>query len=163
MTSRSAADGIRASGLPYVFSTANAPAAVAAALAALRILRDETVLRQHLRDNAEVLRPALTVAGAPPMPGTGAVVAVTTGSGEDTAAAWRLAHDAGVYVNAVLSRGPAVPRSRGPAVPRGQGLLRMTVIATHTDEQLRQAGEVVGAAVLTVRQAAQDEAATAVP
>ena len=41
MTSRAAADGIRASALPYVFSAANDPASVGAALAALRLLRSE--------------------------------------------------------------------------------------------------------------------------
>jgi 7-keto-8-aminopelargonate synthetase-like enzyme len=69
------------------------------------------------------------------------VIAVPTGGEEDTAAAWRRAFDAGVYVNAVAY----------PAVPRGQGVLRMTVMATHTEEQLRRAGEVVGAAVRAVR------------
>jgi 8-amino-7-oxononanoate synthase len=124
MTSRAAADGIRASSLPYVFSAANDPAAVAAALGALRILRDEPELRQHLHANGGALRRSLTDAGAPPIPGTGAVIAVSTGSEEDTAAAWRRAFDAGVYVNAVAY----------PAVPRGQGVLRMTVMATHTEE-----------------------------
>ena len=41
MTRRAAADGIRASAMPYVFSAANDPASVGAALAALRILRSE--------------------------------------------------------------------------------------------------------------------------
>jgi 8-amino-7-oxononanoate synthase len=151
MTSRAAADGIRASSLPYVFSAANDPAAVAAALGALRILRDEPELRQHLHANGGALRRSLTDAGAPPIPGTGAVIAVPTGGEEDTAAAWRRAFDAGVYVNAVAY----------PAVPRGQGVLRMTVMATHTEEQLRRAGEVVGAAVRAVRDGAGIDTAVA--
>ena len=36
-----------------------------------------------------------------------------------------------------------------PAVPREQGVLRLSVMATHTDEQLRAAAEVVAAAVLS--------------
>src|SRR3954469_15842673 len=51
MTSRAAADGIRASAMPYVFSAANDPASVAAALTALRILRSEPERVARLQDN----------------------------------------------------------------------------------------------------------------
>jgi 8-amino-7-oxononanoate synthase len=34
-----------------------------------------------------------------------------------------------------------------PAVPRGQGVLRLSVMATHTDEQLRTAAGIVADAV----------------
>jgi 8-amino-7-oxononanoate synthase len=137
LTSRAAADGIRASALPYVFSAANDPASVGAALAALRILQAEPERRARVRENGDLLRRLLTEAGAPPLPGSGAVVAVPTGSEEPTAAAWRAAFDAGVYVNAVAY----------PAVARGKGVLRLSVMATHTAEQLRTAAEVVADAV----------------
>jgi 8-amino-7-oxononanoate synthase len=89
------------------------------------------------RENGALLRTALAEAGTPPIPGTGAVLAVPTGQEEATAAAWRLAFDAGVYCNAVAY----------PAVPRGKGVLRLSVMATHTAGQLLRAAEVVGAAV----------------
>jgi 8-amino-7-oxononanoate synthase len=54
-----------------------------------------------------------------------------------TAAAWKIAFDAGVYCNAVAY----------PAVPRGRGVLRLSVMATHTAEQLERAAQFVGAAV----------------
>jgi 8-amino-7-oxononanoate synthase len=137
MTSRAAADGIRASALPYVFSAANDPASVGAALAALRILRSEPDLMTQTRENAALLRTSLADAGVPPMVGKGAVIAVPTGSEEATASAWRAAYDAGVYCNAVAY----------PAVPRGKGVLRLSVMATHTGEQMQRAAEVVAAAV----------------
>ena len=137
MTTRAAADGIRASAVPYVFSAANDPASVGAALAALRILRSEPARMTRTRHNGALLRRALTDAGAPPIAGTGAVIAVRTGGEDTTAAAWRIAFDAGVYCNAVAY----------PAVPRGKGVLRLSVMATHTDEQLVRAAEVVAAAV----------------
>ena len=56
MTSRAAADGIRASALPYVFSAANDPASVGAALAALRILRSEPERMARTRENGALLR-----------------------------------------------------------------------------------------------------------
>jgi len=137
MTSRAVADGIRASAMPYVFSAAGDPAAVAAALASLRVLRREPERMQRLRDNGDLLRAVLTQCGAAPLPGRGAVIAVPTGDDEATRAAWAAAHDAGVYTNAVGY----------PAVPRGQGVLRLAVMATHTEEQLARAGEIVAAAV----------------
>jgi 8-amino-7-oxononanoate synthase len=148
MTSRAAADGIRASALPYVFSAANDPASVGAALAALRILRAEPERMRRTRENGDLLRRALADAGVPPLTGRGAVVAVPTGDEEATAAAWRAAFDAGVYVNAVAF----------PAVSRGKGVLRLSVMATHTGEQLRRAAETVATAVRTTRVELPDRA-----
>jgi 8-amino-7-oxononanoate synthase len=124
-----------------VFSAANEPAWVGAALAALRILRSEPERMQRARENGELLRRALAEAGATPVPGRGAVLAVPTGEEEVTAAAWKAAFDAGVYANAVAY----------PAVPRGQGVLRLSVMATHTEDQLRTAAGVIGAAVAAAR------------
>jgi 8-amino-7-oxononanoate synthase len=141
MTSRAVADGIRASAMPYVFSAAGDPAAVAAALASLRVLRREPERMQRLRANGDLLRRVLTEHGAAPLPGKGAVIAVLTGDDDATRAAWAAAHEAGVYTNAVGY----------PAVPRGRGVLRLAVMATHTEEQLRLAGELVAEAVRGVR------------
>ncbi|MGY1830623.1 aminotransferase class I/II-fold pyridoxal phosphate-dependent enzyme [Geodermatophilus sp. SYSU D01180] len=143
LTSKAVADGIRASAMPYVFSAANEPAGVGAALAALRILREEPGRQDRLRENGARLRVELSVAGTPPLPGSGAVVAVPTGSEEATAAAWRAAYEAGVYCNAVAY----------PAVPRGRGVLRLSVMATHTAEQLQAAAGSVAAAVRSTRDA----------
>jgi 8-amino-7-oxononanoate synthase len=139
LTSRAAAEGIRASAMPYVFSAGNDPASVAAALAALRILRAEPERVARLQDNCALLRRVLTEHGAPPIPGDGAVIAVPTGADEVTGPAWKLAFEAGVYTNAVTY----------PAVPRGRGVLRMTLMATHTADQLYRAGEIVAGSVRT--------------
>ncbi|MGY1738699.1 aminotransferase class I/II-fold pyridoxal phosphate-dependent enzyme [Geodermatophilus sp. SYSU D00684] len=141
LTSKAVADGIRAGAMPYVFSAANEPAGVGAALAALRILREEPGRRDRLQENGARLRVELSVAGTPPLPGSGAVIAVPTGSEEATAAAWRAAYEAGVYCNAVAY----------PAVPRGKGVLRLSVMATHTAEQLQAAAGSVAAAVRSTR------------
>jgi 8-amino-7-oxononanoate synthase len=152
MTSRAVADGIRAGAMPYVFSAAGDPAAVAAALASLRVLRREPERMQRLRANGDLLRRVLTEHGAAPLPGRGAVIAVLTGDDEATRAAWAAAHDAGVYTNAVGY----------PAVPRGRGVLRLAVMATHTEEQLRRAGELVATAVRGARSPEVTEPAAAV-
>jgi 8-amino-7-oxononanoate synthase len=104
-------------------------------------LRSEPERMARTRENGALLRRALEEVGTPPLPGRGAVIAVPTGGDDVTGAAWRIAFDAGVYCNAVAY----------PAVPRGRGVLRLSVMATHTDEQLERAAEVVGAAVHEAR------------
>jgi 8-amino-7-oxononanoate synthase len=146
MTSRAAADGIRASAMPYVFSAANDPASVAAALASLRILRSEPERVTHLQDNCALLRQVLTENGTPPIHGDGAVIAVPTGVEQVTGPAWKAAFAAGVYTNAVAY----------PAVARGRGVLRLTLMATHTPQQLREAGEIISVAVLAAQAAVED-------
>src|SRR3569833_959791 len=141
MTSRAVADGIRAGAMPYVFSAAGDPAADAAALATLRVLRREPERMQRLAAKGDLLRRVLAEHGAAPLPGKGAVIAVPTGDDAAPVTAWASAHDAGVYTDAGCY----------PAVPRGRGVLRLAVMATHTEEQLRLAGELVAAAVRGAR------------
>lgn len=148
MTSRAAAEGIRASAMPYVFSAANDPASVAAALTALRILRSEPERVATLQDNCALLRRLLTENGTPPIPGSGAVLAVPTGADQVTGPAWKAAFAAGVYTNAVTY----------PAVPRGHGVLRLTLMATHTPEQLRRAAAIISEAVLAAQETRPDAA-----
>ena len=62
-------------------------ASVGAALAALGILRSEPERMARTRGNGELLRLSLAAAGAAPLPGRGAVIAVPTGSENATAAA----------------------------------------------------------------------------
>ena len=56
-------------------------------------------------------------------------------AGEDGTAVrfWRELLDEGLYVNAALP----------PAVPRGQALMRTSVMATHTDEHITTAVEIL--------------------
>ena len=112
-------------------------ASVGAAPAALGILRSEPERMARARNGELLRRSPLRV---PPRCTGGARSSPSRPACEDaTAAAWRAAFDGGVYVNAVAY----------PAVPRGQGVLRLSVMATHTDEQLRAAAEIVAAAVLS--------------
>ena len=91
----------------------------------------------------ELLRQVLADHGAAPITGEGAVIAVPTGVDAITGLAWRLSFEAGVYTNAVTY----------PAVPRGRGVLRLTLMATHTEEQLVRAGEIIAEAVASARTA----------
>ena len=99
--------------------------------------------RPRIASGTDPLAPAITVDGVD--------VSVEIRGEEVTAAAWRIAFDAGVYCNAVAY----------PAVPRGRGVLRLSVMATHTSEQLHLAAEVVGSAVEQARTMVADDPAPA--
>jgi 8-amino-7-oxononanoate synthase len=103
---------------PAIFSTASPPAVAAAALAALGVLRSDegAALRHRLRANVE------RVASGQPSP----IVPVVLGSEERALAASA----------ALLERGLLVPAIRPPTVPPGTSRLRVTLSATHTDDQV---------------------------
>jgi 8-amino-7-oxononanoate synthase len=127
---------------PFLFTAAAVPAAVGAALAAVRICRSEEgpQLFARVLDNARYLHRGLSELGLhvvepTPLPDGGEVttpiVAVLVGDDWKAALLWRALYDAGVYVNVALH----------PAVPPGGALLRTSVMATHDRRDLERALE----------------------
>jgi 8-amino-7-oxononanoate synthase len=123
----------------FIFSASAVPAAVGAALAALRIIRSEgPQLFARLLDNARYLREGLRGLGlAVVEPGalpdgseaTTPVVPVIVGEDWQAVLLWKALFDAGVYTNVAIH----------PAVPPGGALLRTSLMATHEREQLDRA------------------------
>jgi 7-keto-8-aminopelargonate synthetase-like enzyme len=102
----------------YIFTTASPPAAAAAALAALRIVRSEegSALLGRLRRNIDAVLPGH------PSP----IVPVVLGSEE-----------AALLASArLLERGYWVPAIRPPTVPPGTSRLRVTLSASHEEEDV---------------------------
>jgi 8-amino-7-oxononanoate synthase len=116
----------------FIFSTAPAPPSTAAALAALRILRREPERVARLAENSGYLRRGLQRIGCAVPDGITPILPVLAGEAD---AALSLAQ-------ALEERGIWVPAIRPPTVPEGTARLRVSVMATHTREQLE---EVVGA------------------
>ncbi|WP_164002878.1 aminotransferase class I/II-fold pyridoxal phosphate-dependent enzyme [Pyxidicoccus caerfyrddinensis] len=112
---------------PFLFTAANTPASVAAALAALRILQAEPGLVRELKERVRSLREALHARGLRPIPSDGPIVSVEVGADFDTLQAWRLLWNRGIYANPVVS----------PAAPAGKGLLRLSVMRTHEEQMVR--------------------------
>jgi len=128
-----------------IFSTALAPPQVAAAMAALELLREEPRRVERLQRNARVLRETLAEEGLPNGGGETPIVPVIAGEADDAVTASERALERGVFAQAI----------RPPTVPAGSSRLRLTVMASHTKAELREAAKVVAKAVpVAARQAA---------
>ena len=116
---------------PFIFDTGLAPAAVGAALGALRVLADEPWRAQAVLDHAGALAHICGIAGRP----ESAVVSVILGDPDSAVAAAAACLDAGVRVGCF----------RPPSVPVGTSRLRLTARASLTADELDRAGRVLTA------------------
>jgi 8-amino-7-oxononanoate synthase len=133
---------LRIASRPFIFTASAVPAAVGAALGALRIIRTEgPELMARLLDNATYLREGfrdlgLVVVEPGTLPdGTEAttpVVPVVVGEDWQAVLLWKALFDAGVYTNVAIH----------PAVPPGGALLRTSLMASHQREHLDRALEI---------------------
>ena len=113
----------------FIFDTGLAPAAVGAALAALRVLVDQPQLAAAVLARAAELARICDVAEEP----TSAVVSVILGDPEVAVAA----------AAACLERGVRVGCFRPPSVPAGTSRLRLTARAALTDDEMALAARVL--------------------
>jgi 8-amino-7-oxononanoate synthase len=135
-------DFLRIQSRAFLFTAAGVPAAVGAALAALRIIRSDEgpQLFARVLDNAGYLNRGLHDLGfhvvePQPLPDgstvTTPIVPVLVGDDWKAVYLWRALYDAGVFVNVALH----------PAVPPGGAMLRTSVMATHDRATLDSALE----------------------
>jgi 8-amino-7-oxononanoate synthase len=117
---------VRYASRSYVFTASPSPATIASVRQALRLLENGTDLRERLWRNARHLYDGLSRLGFKVGPEPTPVVAVYMGSKEETLFGWKKLLDNGIYVNLVLP----------PAAPDGSSLLRCSVSADHTTEQI---------------------------
>ncbi|WP_279246457.1 serine palmitoyltransferase [Candidatus Litorirhabdus singularis] len=110
----------------YIFTASASPSTVASTRKALEIMRQEPELRAKLWSNANKLYSSLQDMGLSVGPTPSPVVAVELGDREQAILCWNALMDAGVYVNLVIP----------PASPSTNFLLRCSVSAAHTEEQI---------------------------
>jgi 8-amino-7-oxononanoate synthase len=143
-------DFLRVQSRPFMFTAAAVPAAVGAALAAVRICRsaEGRELFAKVLDNARYLHRGLSELGfrvvKPTRLADGSevvtpVVPVVVGDDWHAGLLWKVLYDAGVFVNTALH----------PAVPPGGALLRTSVMATHDHDTLDRALAIFGEAKRT--------------
>ena len=113
----------------FIFTTGLPPATLAAADAALKVMRSTSDLRKRLHKNAETLKTALMEIGYTLLPSQTQIMSVILGEPQ-------LATD---VAEALLAKDVFAPAIRPPAVPMGTSRLRVTVMTTHTDTDIQKA------------------------
>lgn len=116
-----------------IFSAALPPPSVAAVLAALDIIEQEPERRTQLHENADFMRKGLQELGFDTGPSETPIIPMLVGDQEACFVFWRRLFDNGVFTNPIIS----------PAVPPGMDLIRTSVMATHTRDQLQEVLDVV--------------------
>jgi 8-amino-7-oxononanoate synthase len=137
-------EAIRLACRAYIFTASLPPSVVATAAASIRKLKHAHNKRQHLWENARRVHSGLTEMGF--KLGTAqcdsAIIAVILEDQTQAVMMWQALLDSGLYVN----------MARPPATPAGTYLLRCSLCAEHTTEQVdrilelfRAAGKATGA------------------
>ncbi|HIM15008.1 MAG TPA: 8-amino-7-oxononanoate synthase [Acidobacteria bacterium] len=113
----------------FIYTTALPPSVAASATAAIQVIIQEPERREQLWQHARFLRKALAAAGYHINPGNSPILPVMVGDAAQTVA----------LSNALLTHGVLVSAIRPPTVPTGTARLRVTPMATHTENDLEQA------------------------
>jgi 8-amino-7-oxononanoate synthase len=126
-------DILRVACRPYMFTASLPPAIVASVRASLARLRAEPEMMTRLWNNVDTLYDGLEASGFHLGKQRGPVVAVHINNPELAAKAWHGLLSRGVYVNLALP----------PATPSGTALLRCSVCAAHSTEQLQKVAAIL--------------------
>ena len=119
-------DIIRFANRPYVFTASPSPSIIASTRTALATLRRHPELKTKLWENAHRLYQRLGSLGFNLSPEPSPIIAIRLANKEDAVRNWCTLLEQGVYVNLVLP----------PATPDGGALLRCSMSAGHTTEQV---------------------------
>lgn len=111
---------------PLIFSASTPPAAVAAVLAALDVIEDEPERREQLWRNTYRMQEGLRSLGYDIGRSETPIVPVQIGELDHMLEFWKAMFDAGVFTN------PVTP----PAVPENSCRLRISLMATHTEDHI---------------------------
>ena len=126
-------DYVRHNSRPFIFSASIPPSNCAAALAALRLLKEHPELPQRLNKLASYARAGLKARGLRIIESETPIIPIYTYEMENTLVSAKRLYDAGVYVNPVLP----------PAAAPGECLLRVSCMATHTEALLDEAMDII--------------------
>ncbi|UCG43379.1 MAG: aminotransferase class I/II-fold pyridoxal phosphate-dependent enzyme, partial [candidate division WOR-3 bacterium] len=116
---------------PFIFTASPPPSVAATVLACLEVIRDEPELLTRLHQNSDFVKTGLSAAGFRLEPTITPIIPVLIGDDVKTFMLAGGLEEEGVVVN------PIVP----PAVPKEKSLIRISLMATLTQDQLGQAVE----------------------
>jgi 8-amino-7-oxononanoate synthase len=112
----------------YMFTASSSPSSIASVRAAFRRIREEPELRRRLWANAGALYDGLTTLGFEVCSAKSPIIAVRLPDEQTAFWAWNRLLEHGVYVNLALP----------PGTPNGACLLRCSVSAAHTSDEVAE-------------------------
>lgn len=117
---------------PFIFSTALSPSTIASANTALNLLKEnhEEYLTK-LNNNTKLMRKLLKEGGLNIVEGQSPIIPILVGSADLTNRFSKELEKEGILVSAI----------RPPSVPKGESRLRLTIIASHTKEEIEFAAD----------------------
>ena len=115
----------------FIYTTAIPPAICASAIAAFDVIEKEPDRRAQLWENRRYLSRGLAELGFDTMNSKTPILPVNF---QDQATAWE-------FSEALYRQGILIPAIRPPTVPKGTSRIRITVMATHTQSDLKRALE----------------------
>ncbi|HWR43055.1 8-amino-7-oxononanoate synthase [Sporomusa sp.] len=134
-------DYIKNKARSFIFSTALAPGAIAAALAALRELSSRPELVTKLNENAQHVRNLLKAGNMPVLDGITPIIPVMVEEADE--AVW--------MTSELKKQGIIITAIRPPTVPVGTSRLRLTVTAAHERDELDAAVDAINMVVKQFR------------
>ena len=129
-------DYLRNKARSFIFSTSLAPATLASAKAALKILNDEPERVQQLQHNVQYFCNQLKDHGIC-VSSESAIIPIIIGSEETALKISENLFNEGIYISAI----------RYPTVAKNQARLRVAIMATHTEEDLKIAAQKISLAM----------------
>jgi 8-amino-7-oxononanoate synthase len=129
---RAGFERLRFTSRPYMFTASSSPSSIATASAALGKIQSQPELRRRLWDNARALHQGLTGLGLSICAEASPIIAVKLPNEAAAVFMWNALLDGGVYVNLALP----------PGTPDGSCLLRCSLSAAHTPQQVQRVCQV---------------------
>ena len=112
---------------PFIFSTALSPHTIASANTALNLLKENhKEYLTNLNNNTKLMRELLKNGGLNIVEGQSPIIPILVGSADLTNRFSKELEKEGILVSAI----------RPPSVPKGESRLRLTIIASHTKEEI---------------------------
>jgi 8-amino-7-oxononanoate synthase len=119
-----------------IFSASLPPANVASVIAALDIIESEPERRDRLAEVSEKMRDGLRALGYDTGESTTPIIPVIVGDDLTARALWRNLYDRGIFTTPVMT----------PAVPENRALIRVSCMATLSDDHVQQVLDAFAAA-----------------
>ena len=129
-------DAIRNRAPAYIYTTAMPPDACASTAAALDLIQRDARSRQRLWHNTKIIRDRLLSMGFDLARSQTQILPLCVGDAQKTVAISDYLYDRGIYLYAI----------RPPTVPEGQSRLRLSVMATHAEDDLARLFDAMAAA-----------------